>query len=187
MWVSGAALKEIATRFGHTPLGISQLIRKHDSTGTVQDKPCSGQPPILSLHQKKLIYRKARVQPKIEYLELAKASVFIHQDGTPSKPPSHSTLYRVLKSKLLTKHRCKKRPKLTQGHAQKRLEFCRRWRQFPWHRRTLKFGNECSVQKGSGHNQEWCFCFEWERWKRRWFLRLAQAVSLRRWYELQCG
>jgi transposase len=37
MWVSGAALKEIATRFGHTSQGISQLIRKHNSTGTVQD------------------------------------------------------------------------------------------------------------------------------------------------------
>jgi transposase len=121
MWVSGAALKEIATRFGRTPQGISQLIRKHDSTGTVQDKPRSGRPPILSLHQKKIIYRKARAQPKIEYLELAKASVFIHQDGTPLKPPSHSTLYRVLKSKLLTKHRCKKRPKAYLGACSKVL------------------------------------------------------------------
>jgi hypothetical protein len=48
----------------------------------VQDKPHSGRPPILSLHQKKIIYRKACAQPKIEYLELAKASVFIYQDGT---------------------------------------------------------------------------------------------------------
>jgi transposase len=106
-------LKEIATRFGRTPQGISQLIRKHNSTGTMQDNPRSGRPPILSLHQKKIIYRKARAQPKIEYLELAKAGVFIHQDGTPSKPHSYSTLYWVLKSKLLTKHRCKKQPKLT--------------------------------------------------------------------------
>jgi transposase len=78
MWVGGAALKEIATRFGRTPQGISQLIRKHDSTGTVQDKPRSGRPPILLLHQKKTIYRKARAQPKIEYSELAKAGVFIY-------------------------------------------------------------------------------------------------------------
>jgi transposase len=75
MWVSGAALKEIATCFGHTPQGISQLIRKHDSTSTVQDEPRSGRPLILSLHQKKIIYRKARAQLKIEYLELAKAGI----------------------------------------------------------------------------------------------------------------
>jgi len=49
MCVGGAALKEIATRFGRTPQGISQLIKKHNSTGTVQDKPQSGRPPILSL------------------------------------------------------------------------------------------------------------------------------------------
>jgi hypothetical protein len=27
------------------------------------------------------------------------------------------------------------------------------------HRRTLKFSNECLVEKISGYNQEWCFCF----------------------------
>jgi transposase len=175
MWVGGAALKEIATRFGRTPQGISQLIRKHDSTGTVQDKPRSGRPPILLLHQKKTIYRKARAQPKIEYSELAKAGVFIHQDGTSSKLPSHSTLYRVLKSKLLAKYRCKNRPKLTREHAQKRLQFCRRWRQFPWHCRTLKFSDECSIQKGSGHNQEWCFRFEWEKWKRKMISEISTS------------
>jgi transposase len=175
MWVGGAALKEIATRFGRTPQGISQLIRKHDSTGTVQDKPRSGRPPILSLHQKKTIYRKARAQPKIEYSELAKAGVFIHQDGMSSKLPSHSTLYQVLKSKLLAKYCCKNQPKLTREHAQKRLQFCRRWRQFPWHCQTLKFSDECSIQKGSGHNHEWCFRFEWEKWKRKMISEISTS------------
>jgi hypothetical protein len=27
------------------------------------------------------------------------------------------------------------------------------------HRCTLKFSNECLVEKISGYNQEWCFCF----------------------------
>jgi transposase len=30
---------------------------------------------------------------------------------------------------------------------------------------TVKSSDECSVQKGSGANTEWCFCFPWENWK----------------------
>jgi hypothetical protein len=40
-----------------------------------------------------------------------------------------------------------------------RLKFAREHRYFPWSWRTLKFSDEYSVQKGSGGNQQWCFCF----------------------------
>ena len=30
----------------------------------------------------------------------------------------------------------------------------------------MKFSDECSVQKGSSSNQEWCFRFPWEKWKK---------------------
>lgn len=50
------------------------LWKKYRQTGTTADKPRSGRPPILSLHQKHIIYRKAVAQPKIEYKELAQAT-----------------------------------------------------------------------------------------------------------------
>jgi transposase len=162
---AGASRVEVAAHFSRSPQAITKLIKKHDTTGSVEDIQKPGRPHILSPRAKKIIYRKARAVPKIEYSELAASAVTVAPDGTPSKPPSHSTLYRELKRRSLTKFRCKKRPKLTAQHARDRRTFCRAWRRFPWHRRTVKFSDECSVQKGSGGNNEWCFRFPWEKWK----------------------
>ncbi|KAJ6267293.1 hypothetical protein PSV08DRAFT_327255 [Bipolaris maydis] len=67
---------------------VSYRYNKLHQTGSVQDKPRSGRPQILSHHQQKLIYRAARANPKILYEDLAKVTVFMHPDGTPSKAPS---------------------------------------------------------------------------------------------------
>jgi transposase len=164
MSAAGASLKEIAQYFGRTTQGIGKLLKKYHTTHTVEDKPRSGRPSILSRHQKKLIYRAARAAPKLEYKELAEVGVLVNPDDTPSKPPSRSTLYRVLKGLGLTNFRCKKRPKLTRGYALARLRFCRTWINFPWHRRTLKFSDDCTIEKGTGQNTEWVFRFPWETW-----------------------
>ncbi|KAG9381474.1 hypothetical protein A1F94_007128 [Pyrenophora tritici-repentis] len=100
---------------------------------------------------RKIIYRKARAASKIEYSELAKEGGAAAHCIECSKKASPTT--------------AAKRPKLNRGHAAKRLQFARQYRQFAWGRRTLKFSDECLVQKGSGANQEWCFRFPWEKWK----------------------
>jgi transposase len=162
---AGATVRELVEEFGRSANCIRTTIRLAKTRDTTQEAPRSGRPSILSRHQKKIIYRKARAAPKIEYSQLAEVGVFANPDGSFTKPPSRSTLYRALKRRGLTNFRCKKRPKLTRGHALRRLKFCRQYRNFPWARRTLKFSDECSVEKGSGHNQEWCFRFPWEKWK----------------------
>ncbi|KAI1518219.1 Transposase [Pyrenophora tritici-repentis] len=162
---AGASLAELATEFSRSKSTIHDTIKRYSLHQTTSDLPRSGRPPRLSSHTKKIIYRKARAASKIEYSELAKEGVVVNADRTTSKPPSRRTLYRVLKGEGLTNHRCKKRPKLNRGHAAKRLQFARQYRQFAWGRRTLKFSDECLVQKGSGANQEWCFRFPWEKWK----------------------
>jgi transposase len=140
------------------PTDRSQLVRRKSSLVVAGH---------LYFHfiRKQIIYRKARAAPKIEYSELVKAGTFVTVDGTPLKPPSRSTLYRCLKRLGLTKFPCKKRPKLNRGHALKRLQFCRQYRNSQWARRTLKFSDGCSLQKGAGNNQEWCFRSPWEKWK----------------------
>jgi hypothetical protein len=102
--------------------------------------------------QKKIIYRKVRAALKIEYLQLAKEAIFVNAEGTPSKPPSRSTLYRALKRRGLTNYKAKKRLKFTRAYALLRLKFAHKYRHFAWVRRTLKFSDECSVQKGSSAN-----------------------------------
>jgi transposase len=158
--------KELAAEFGRSESSIKYTIQTYSKLPTTHEQPRSGRPPTLSLNQKKIIYRKVRAAPKIEYSELAEHGVFVNKEGSLSKPPSRSTLYRVLKRRGLTNHRCKVRPKLTRVHAAQRFKFCREYRHFAWGRRTLKFSDECSLQKGSGHNTEWCFRFSWEKWKK---------------------
>jgi transposase len=164
MLAGGCTAAEVGRTFGRSARCIRDLNKKYHQTGTTKDKLRSGRPPVLSLAQKKMIYRKARATPKIEYSKLAEVGVFVNTEGTTSKPPSHSTLYRVLKRLGLSNYRAKKRPKLTRRHALARLRFCRTWINFPWHRRTLKFSDECTVEKGTGQDQEWVFRFLWETW-----------------------
>jgi transposase len=139
----GYTTDEVANAYGRTDRAIRDLRKKYTQTGSVQDKPRSGRPPMLSTQQKKILYRKARSKPKIEYSELCKDGIFVDTEGTPTKAPSRTTLYRLLKRRGLTNHRGKKRPKFNRGHAAKRLKFVKQYRHFAWGRRTLKFLDKC--------------------------------------------
>jgi transposase len=109
MLAGGCTVVEVAKAYGRSDRCIRDLRTKYHQTGTTADKPRSGRPPVLSPHQKTIIYRKTRAAPNIEYSELAKEGVFVNPDGTSSKPPSRSTLYRVLKGRGLTKAAMQKR------------------------------------------------------------------------------
>jgi transposase len=109
MLAGGCTVVEVARAYGRSDRCIRDLRTKYHQTGTTADKPRSGRPPVLSPHQKTIIYRKTRAAPNIEYSELAKEGVFVNPDGTSSKPPSRSTLYRVLKGRGLTKAAMQKR------------------------------------------------------------------------------
>jgi transposase len=116
----GSTVPEVALAYGRTERCIRDLRNKYHNTGKTEDKPRSGRPWRLFLHQKKITYRKARAALKVEYSELAKLGSFVTQDGTPLEPPSRSTLYRCLKGRGLTNSLCKKRLKLNRGQALKR-------------------------------------------------------------------
>jgi transposase len=110
---AGVSVPELAEEFARGRSTIRDTIKRWHQHATTSDLPCSGRPSILSRHQKKIIYRAARAALRIEYEELAKVGTFVNAEGTPSKLPSRSTLYRVLKGLGLTNFCCKKRPKLT--------------------------------------------------------------------------
>ena len=60
--------------FGRTENAIRYTIRTYTTTTTTQERPRSGRPPILLARTKKLIYRKARAEPKATYVELAETA-----------------------------------------------------------------------------------------------------------------
>jgi transposase len=68
----GETVRELAAEFRRSESAIKYIIRTYTKTGTTQEQPRSGRPPVLSLHQKKIIYRKERAAPKIKYSELSK-------------------------------------------------------------------------------------------------------------------
>ncbi|USP82837.1 hypothetical protein yc1106_10111 [Curvularia clavata] len=102
MLQGGATVAEVAAKFERSRSTIHRLYKKFSTTTTAHDRPRSGRPKILSNRQKKIISRAARATPKIRYQKLAKAAVVVQPDGTSSKPPSRSTLYRVLRSQNLS-------------------------------------------------------------------------------------
>jgi transposase len=157
MLQTGATVKEAAASISRSERAVRDLRTKYRQTGRIDYKPCTGRPPVLSKQQKKIIYRKVRTAPKIEYSELAKEAMLMNTEGTASKPPSRSTLYRALKRRSITNHKAKERPKFNRGHAALCLKFAMKYRHFRWNCRTLKFSDVCSVVKGSGANQECCF------------------------------
>lgn len=107
---AGATLTELADEFNRTPTTIRRLLKLSTTRTTTTEAPRSGRPPILSRRQKQVVFRKARAAaPKIEYAELSKVAQVVGPDGTTSKPPSKSTLYRALKKQRLTDSRCKVR------------------------------------------------------------------------------
>jgi hypothetical protein len=132
MIISGCSITEAAEAYGRPVRTIRHFYKKYLQTGTTQDRPPSGRPPVLSVNQKKIIYWKAHAAPKIEYSKLIEEGVFVNTDDTSSKPPSKSTLYCALKRHGPTNYQSKVCPKLNRRHALKRMKFCRDYQQFPW-------------------------------------------------------
>jgi hypothetical protein len=123
MLCGGCTYSEVAQALHRDPSTIRSLYQKYNTTSTTRDRPRSGRPPVLSRHQKKIVYCAARVDPKILYEDLAKVATFVNADGTLSKPPCHCTLYTVLRDRNIRKYHCKKRPTLTPQHAYRRYRF----------------------------------------------------------------
>lgn len=80
-----------------------------------QDLPRSDHPRILSRRNKRKLFRAARKQPKIEYLELL--------EETSLQRISKKTAYRALKNEGLIKFRSVWKPKITCAVARERLQF----------------------------------------------------------------
>jgi len=96
---AGCSTAELAAEFGRHASTIRRTIKRYTSRHTIHSAPRSGRPKAVTPRQELMIRRVARTQPKIEYKALSEAATINTPDGTPQKPPSHSTLYRVLKKR----------------------------------------------------------------------------------------
>jgi len=155
---AGCTHKELAAEFTCSTRTIRRTINRWKNHNTTNSLPRSGRPEKLNRREKRAILRAARRAPKIQYARL--------QEETDTTYVHRRTIYRLLKKRGLRNYRCKQRPKFNREHASLRLQFSRKYRNFNFRRRTVKFSDECSVQRGSGAEAEWCFRYPNEKWKK---------------------
>jgi len=101
--------------------------------------------------------------PKIEYSQLLQDSGF-WPDSQDHPNVSRATVRRAIVEAGYKKFRAKRRPKINRATALLRLKFNQEFRNFCWGRQVLRFSDECSIARGSGHNAEWVWRLPDEKW-----------------------
>jgi hypothetical protein len=95
---------------------------------------------------------------------------------------SHRTLYNIIHESGYGKWKAQKRPKLTDEVAKKRLVWalhCKSYTEADW-AKTI-WSDECSVELGSGHRQQWVFRlnFQGEKWKKDFIQPVKKGKGIR--------
>jgi hypothetical protein len=145
---------------GHSPAKITKALKCPDLTvrTTIKLDPLrdeghtrqrSGRPREYDERDVRKLIRYVRANPKDTWAEVKKAC------GLVQHP---STIRRMLEPSGITNWKCRRRLHLTEAAVKKRLEWCKarkdwtleQWRQYMW-------SDECSVERGKGGVQEWCF------------------------------
>jgi transposase len=137
---------------------VKYTLQKDPIRNEAQSIPRSGRPRKLSLRDERAILRILRKNPKITWRELLKES---------NLNVSKSTYYRMLKRHNIKKWLAAKRPKLTDIHAEKRLQWAlehRDWSIDQW--KAIIWSDECTVERGAGKRQEWVFRTRLQRYDR---------------------
>ena len=136
--------------------------------------PRSGRPEIPTKLQKRAILQAVRKDRQLTHEE-------VRRQHTPNV--SLITIRRLLGEHNLRKWLAKKRPKLTEQHAAKRLAWAREYRSFTVHDwEGVIFSDECSVEKSTG-SQTWVFHLPSEKWHRSYILpkKCRKETSLMVW------
>jgi hypothetical protein len=87
---------------------------------------------------------------------------------------SRRTYYRILEKHHIKKWIAKKRPYLTEAHAQARLSWCqirKDWTTEEW--KSIIFSDECSVERGAGAQRVWV----WRTPSQKWDKDMIQPVK----------
>jgi transposase len=164
---AGVSNKDLAAEFRCNPRTIYNTLKRWKLHNTTKSKDRPGRPDVLTRREKRNIIRIVRKAPKLEYSQVLKEANLNTTDPTITTrkaPPSKRTIARALSIAGLRKRKCAKRPKLTAIHALMRKRFAWQYRNFNWETTCVKFTDECSVQRGTGADAEWCFRYPGEKY-----------------------
>lgn len=133
MHSAGMSHKAIGRQLGYHYSVISRLVRKHDESNAVKDRPRSGRPRATSQREDRALIRLVRRQPFA-------SSPSLKRQWLPNRRLSTRTVRNRLKAAGLRARRVIKRPLLAHGHQRIRLAWClarrgwnlRTWRKIHW-------------------------------------------------------
>ena len=164
---AGCGAIEIATRLSCSRRAVLNVIHRWETEGSYARHDRTGRPPILTSRDRRQLLRIVKKNPQIEYSALYReASLWDSNAGRPTI--SRATIQRGLAQMDYHKFRAKRRPFITWIVARKRLLFARRWRDFIWDGQTVvKFSDECSIARGSGHNTTWVWRLPGQKWSHK--------------------
>ena len=134
----------------------SRLAVQRELTGNYASLPRNGRPKALSQHNKRRLLRAVRLDPYITYKTIRFEMHY---------PYSKSTIYRFLDVYNIKNWRAKKRPALTEEHAQLRLNWAfehRDWTEQDWAK--VDWSDECSVERGKGGPTLWVLRRPEQKW-----------------------
>jgi transposase len=152
---------------GATPGRISTLLNIPDQTvrDTIsqdilrddhKSKPRTGRPKCYTERDERMLLRHVRQFPKQTYAQVMNET----QLGF-----SRSTVRRILQDHGIANWRAKKRPHLTQAHADARLGWCTRQRDWTAEDfRKYMWSDECSAERGKGKAGVWYFGTPVQKW-----------------------
>ena len=153
MALRGAKRQYIADLAGCSRSAVTRTLQRWNQHSTTSLQR-SGRPKIASPHAERILYRSVQKNLKATYKELAQSAAAYM---TTQRTPSRTFLYYLLKRRGLIKVRSPRKTLLEPIHARKRRVFAHKYRYWQWHRRPVRFSDECSVKQASGGEREWSF------------------------------
>lgn len=163
---AGVRTKEIADDLGCSQSCVQKTIQRYNNTGSPASRPRMGRPRKITRRLHRWLLIMAKKFPDMEYRTLL-SEAGLWPTNQPSPTISTRTIQRSFTSVGYRKFRAKRRPKINRSTALLRLKLCRGLRNFNWRTTTLKFSDECSVVRGSGHNKRWVFRQPKDKWHRK--------------------
>ena len=169
---AGAKTREIAGSLGCSISCVNKTIQRWKTTGSNASRSRMGTPTKLTRRDHRKLSRAAKKQPTLEYKTLMKEMGY-WEPNSPTPLVSKRTVQRALAEEGYRKFRAKRRPKINSATAKLRCKFAADWQDFRWGRETLKFSDECSVARGSGHNTSWV----WRLPEDKWSHKMVEEIS----------
>jgi transposase len=170
-----------AKRFGHKPAEIATVLNLPDSTVRTtiiresqrlngKSKKGRGRRKSYTPRDERNLLRHIRLNPKDTYAAVRQAT---------GLEISRTTIKKILKASGITNWRAKKRPALTEKHAQKRLAWCKArkdWTRDNW--KNIMWSDECSAERGKGKCGVWVFRTPAQKWDKEMIETYAKSKDI---------